>query len=59
MLSKRQARWVEFLAEFDYEIMHRLGKSIVVADALLRLHVVECGTVSKGHRREDMFKGLE
>ena len=36
-LSKRQARWVEFLAEFDYEVVHRPRKSNVVADALSKL----------------------
>ena len=33
-LSRRQARWAEFLAEFDFEIVYRPGKSNVVADAL-------------------------
>ena len=59
MLPKRQTRWVEFLAEFDHEIVHRFRKSNVVADALSRLHVVECGVASKGHCRGDLFKGLE
>ena len=58
-LSKRQARWVEMLAEFDFEVVHRLGKSNVVADTLSKLNTVECGITSKGHHREDLFKGLE
>ena len=61
-LSRRQARWLELLAEFDFEIVHRLGKSNVVADALSRLNkieVQELGTVKKGVKREDLFKGLE
>ena len=39
-LSKRQARWVEQLAEFNFEIVHRPGKSNVVVDALSRLGTV-------------------
>ena len=61
-LSRRQARWLEFLAEFDFEIVHRPGKSNVVADALSRLNnmeVQELGTVKKGIKREDLFRGLK
>ena len=50
-LSGRQARWLEFLAELDFAIVHRLGKSNVVADALSRLNnieVQELGVVNKG-----------
>jgi len=35
-LSRRQARWVEFMQEFDYEIAYIKGKSNIVADALSR-----------------------
>ena len=58
-LSKRQARWVEMLAEFDFEVVHRPGKSNEIANALSRLNVKECGTASRGHHREDLFRGLE
>ena len=61
-LSRRQARWLELLAEFDFEIVHRPGKSNVVADALSRLNnieVQELGTVKKGIKREDLFRGLK
>ena len=58
-LSRRQARWAEFIAEFDFEIVYRLGKSNVVADALSRLNVVDCGTSSRVYHREDLLKGLE
>ena len=61
-LSRRQARWLELLAEFDFEIVHWPGKSNVVADALSRLNnmeIEELGIVKTGMRREDLFKGLE
>ena len=35
-LSKRQVRWTEFLAEFDYTIKYQKGKDNAVADALSR-----------------------
>ena len=58
-LSRRQARWAELLAEFDFEIVYRPGKSNVVADALSQLNAVNCKTTSKGYLREDLLKGLE
>ena len=35
-LNARQARWMEFLCEFDFEIKHINGKENKVADALNR-----------------------
>jgi len=35
-LSRRQARWNELLAEYDFEIIYKPGKTNVVADALSR-----------------------
>ena len=59
---RRQARWVELIAEFDFEIVHRPGKSNVVVDALSRsnnIETEELGVVVKGVKGEDLFKGLE
>ena len=35
-LNARQARWLEFLCEFDFEIKHIKGKENKVVDALRR-----------------------
>ena len=35
-LNARQARWLEFLCEFDFEIKHIKGRENKVADALSR-----------------------
>ena len=58
-LPKTQARWVEMLAEFEFEVVHRPRKSNVVADALSRLNAMQCGAASRGHHMEDLFTGLE
>ena len=39
-LSARQARWQEFLAEFNFEWLHRPGRHNIVADTLSRKEVV-------------------
>jgi len=36
LLNRRQARWSEFLTQYDYEIVYRPGKSNGKADALTR-----------------------
>ena len=35
-LNARQARWLTFLSEYDFEIQHIKGKENKVADALSR-----------------------
>ena len=57
-VSKRQARSLDFLAEFDYEIVHKPEKSNVVADALSRMHTVDCCVVSDVHPGFKMFQRL-
>ena len=39
-LSARQASWQEFLVEFNFEWLHRLGRQNIVANALSRKEVV-------------------
>ena len=58
-LSKRQARWLDFLTEFDYEIVYKPGKSNVVADALSRLYMMECCAISEVQPVLQMFQRLE
>ncbi|CEG37676.1 retrotransposable element tf2 kda protein type 1 [Plasmopara halstedii] len=38
-VSGRLARWLDFFAEYDFELIHRPGKENVVADALLRQEI--------------------
>ncbi|KAI5667635.1 hypothetical protein M9H77_17488 [Catharanthus roseus] len=51
-LSPKQARWQDFLAEFDYSLEYKPGKANVVADALS--HKVELASIrmlyTKGNR---------
>jgi len=35
-LSGRQARWIEYLADFDLEILYKPGSKMIVADTLSR-----------------------
>ena len=35
-INARQARWLSFLSEFDFEVRHIMGKENKVADALRR-----------------------
>ena len=45
-LSKPQARWLYFLEEFNYGILHKPGDSNAVADALSRMYMMECYALS-------------
>lgn len=55
-LSPRQARWLEVLSDFDFEIIHISGVDNVLADALSRIYSDEpSGTV----RAESEYVGAE
>ena len=58
-LSKRQARWLDFLAEFDFIVDYRPGKSNVVADALSRINAVGREIRSEGHQDLHLFQELD
>ena len=57
-LSKRQARWLDFIAEFDFDIVHKPGKSNVVADALSRLNALDCGVIASAQHWDRIWKNL-
>ena len=57
-LNARQARWVDFLGNFDFEIKHLKGKENRVADALSRkVHCIYEIGISKG--RSTLDKEIE
>ena len=57
-LSKRQARWLDFIAEFNFDIVHKPGKSNVVADALSRLNTLDCGVTTSVQHGDKSWKNL-
>ncbi|KAE8660305.1 Detected protein of unknown function [Hibiscus syriacus] len=57
-LSPKQARWQEFLAEFDLSLEHKPGKVNSVADALSRRCDMEFVSLPTGQMRERIKEGL-
>ncbi|XP_061956833.1 uncharacterized protein LOC133678522 [Populus nigra] len=56
-LSQRQARWQEFLAEYDFMWEHKLGRHNQVADALSRCEVL-ANLIAMDHVESDMLDRL-
>jgi putative heme degradation protein len=48
-LSRRQARWTEYSAEFDLQFDYIKGKENLVADALSRKQIAEDSGTVNGH----------
>src|SRR5256885_4609998 len=56
MPTGRRAQWIMYLQQFDFEIVHRLGKENKNADALSRFTEIYCyftGVEIKGGKRSD------
>ncbi|XP_022864502.1 uncharacterized protein LOC111384459 [Olea europaea var. sylvestris] len=58
-LSPKQARWQDFLAEFDYVMEYKPGKVNVVADALSRKAELAAISQATGTLLEEIKQGLE
>jgi len=57
-LNARQARWLAFLSEYDFEIKHIKGKENKVVDALSRNAILSVVSSYKTHL-EERIKGKE
>ncbi|KAK2967931.1 hypothetical protein RJ640_010541 [Escallonia rubra] len=58
-LSSKQARWQDFLAEFDYVMEYKPGKANLVADALSRKAELVAMSKVKGDILEGIKEGME
>jgi archaellum component FlaC len=58
-LSPKQARWQDFLAEFDYVMEYKPGKANVVADALSRKAELAAISQATSTLLEEIRRGME
>ncbi|XP_070023246.1 uncharacterized protein LOC142175878 [Nicotiana tabacum] len=58
-LTPKQARWQDFLAEFDYVLEYKLGKVYVVADALNWIGELTTITSASWDIREAIKQGMQ
>lgn len=58
-LTPKQARWQDFLAEFDYELICKPSKGNVVADALSRKAKLAAITTPQCDIRESIKEDLQ
>lgn len=58
-LSPKQARWQDFLAEFDYVLEYKPGRDNVVADALSHKAELAAISLAKGTLMERIREGFE
>jgi len=62
-LNMRQRRWMEYLKDYDFELLYHLGKANVVADALSRKRIHVSAMMIKNleliERLRDMNLGLD
>ncbi|KAK8994845.1 hypothetical protein V6N11_045914 [Hibiscus sabdariffa] len=57
-LSPKQARWQEYIAEFDFSMEHKPGRANTVADALSRKPTLAAISHLKGDLLESIKEGL-
>ncbi|XP_042980003.1 uncharacterized protein LOC122310191 [Carya illinoinensis] len=58
-LSPKQARWQDFLAEFDFVLEYKPGKANLVADALSRKGELSAITQAQGELLDIIREGME
>lgn len=58
-LSKRQARWLEKLQQYDVEIEYRAGHSNIVADALSRRPDATLNAVTSASCSQDLLNAVQ
>jgi hypothetical protein len=57
-LSRRQARWMEFLSQYEYSIVYLKGEDNSVADALSRTEFEESSEVVDNARKETSIASI-
>ena len=59
LLNNRQRRWIELLAEYDFDLKYLCGKENKVADALSRRPMCNLLTVVRSNMVDDMHAEVE
>jgi len=54
----RQRRWIEFLKDYDFQLVYHPGKVNVVADALSRKKIQMSSLMIKEHKLIEDFRNL-
>jgi len=58
-LNMRQRRWIEFLKDYDFELLYHPGKANVVADALSRKTVHTAHLMINEVELQEQFKDMK